>query len=161
LLALLGGHAAHLVERPPHLFLLATVQLAPLLKDRPCILALSRTKLRENLLTLAELLPSLRREPIPPSQVLADLPLFPHRQMMEAIIVRHNPFLLIGRQIPQPLEKAWPVSVAPMRILVSRVLSVPGRPVLPSQRQRGNQGERGHQHTENTCVRAKCCTVRP
>jgi hypothetical protein len=105
-LTLVGRKVAKLPESLQNFTAAVETELAPLWEYGARFFSLGRRKALEDLFALAKQLLLLGGQGIPAPQPLADKPLARRRQPPEPRILRHNAFLLGGRQVAQSLEES-------------------------------------------------------
>lgn len=128
-------HIAEAAESLHHLLLLVRREAAVLRENVAQVLALRRRKASHNFLPLFQHLPLLRGKVVPSLQILPDLLLPPAGKAMELRVIAKNFVLLLGGQIPQPLEEIRSVLMgvpldtrAPPNLAVAHRFCNPGRP---------------------------------
>lgn len=94
------------------------IQLPPLLKDSPRVLALGGGKVLEYFLPYPDAFLFFRAQAVPVPQVLANLVLLLSRQISEPLVVCQNALLLLGGQIAQtPIEGRGMVLLLPLALI--------------------------------------------
>ena len=90
----------------------------------------------EDFLALSQALFLLRRQGIPPPQVLPNLRLTCRRKPLEPLVIREDPLLFLGRQIPEAFHETGRVRVLVWSAAHHAASLLPGIPEAPSCAQR-------------------------